>query len=72
MFVGVNVCSTVLLVSPDDDVPTEVQSVSEQLSASQHCSRDVTITLILHSFQAALGTKHDLQELHKALQVTPH
>uniref|UniRef100_A0AAX7UH96 Phosphoinositide 3-kinase regulatory subunit 5 n=1 Tax=Astatotilapia calliptera TaxID=8154 RepID=A0AAX7UH96_ASTCA len=59
---------TVLLVSPDDDVPTEVQSVSEQLSASQHCSRDVTITLILHSFQAALGTKHDLQELHKALQ----
>lgn len=59
---------TVLLVSPDDDVPTEVQSVSEQLSVSQHCSRDVTITLILHSFQAALGTKHDLQELHKALQ----
>ncbi|XP_030591363.1 phosphoinositide 3-kinase regulatory subunit 5-like isoform X2 [Archocentrus centrarchus] len=59
---------TVLLVSPDDDVPPEVESVSEQLSAFHHSSRDVTITLILHSFQAALGTKHDLQELCKALQ----
>nr|XP_046271005.1 phosphoinositide 3-kinase regulatory subunit 5-like isoform X2 [Scatophagus argus] len=58
---------TVLLVSPDEDVPPEVQSVSEQLSSTQHSSRDVTIILILHSLQAALGTKHDLQALHTAL-----
>lgn len=60
----------VLLVSPDDDVPPEVQSVSEQLSSTRHSSRDVTITLILHSFQAALGFKQDLQALQAALQVT--
>ncbi|XP_069005546.1 phosphoinositide 3-kinase regulatory subunit 5-like [Embiotoca jacksoni] len=58
----------VLLVSPDDDVPLEVQSVSEQLSTTHHSNRDITVTLILHSFQAALGTKHDLQALHTALQ----
>lgn len=59
---------TVLLVSSDEDSPPEVQSVSEQLSSTQHSSRDVTITLILHSFQAALGTNQDLQALHAALQ----
>lgn len=59
---------TVLLVSPDEDVPPEVQSVSERLSSTQHSSRDVTITLILHAFQAALGTGHDLQALHTTLQ----
>ncbi|TKS91493.1 Phosphoinositide 3-kinase regulatory subunit 5 [Collichthys lucidus] len=57
----------VLLVSPDDDVPPEVQSVAEQLSSTGHSNRDVTITLILHGFQAALGTR-DLQALHTALQ----
>ncbi len=61
---------TVLLVSPDEDVPPEVQSVSEQLSSTQHSNRDVTIILIMHGFQAALGTEHDLQALHAALQVT--
>ncbi|XP_008283822.1 phosphoinositide 3-kinase regulatory subunit 5-like [Stegastes partitus] len=59
---------TVLLVSPDDDVPPEVHSVSEQLTSTQQSSRDITISLILHSFQAALGTDHDLQALHAALQ----
>lgn len=72
MYDGVCVCfiRTVLLVSPDEDVPPEVQSVSERLSSTQHSSRDVTITLILHAFQAALGTGHDLQALHTTLQVT--
>ncbi|XP_044038341.1 phosphoinositide 3-kinase regulatory subunit 5-like isoform X2 [Siniperca chuatsi] len=59
---------TVLLVNADEDVPPEVQSVSEQLSSTKHSNRDVTIILILHGFQAALGTKHDLQALHAALQ----
>ncbi|XP_059203581.1 phosphoinositide 3-kinase regulatory subunit 5-like isoform X2 [Centropristis striata] len=59
---------TVLLVSPDEDVPPEVQSASEKLSTTQHSSRDITITLILHAFQAALGTGHDLQALHTVLQ----
>uniref|UniRef100_A0A665UPL3 Phosphoinositide 3-kinase regulatory subunit 5 n=1 Tax=Echeneis naucrates TaxID=173247 RepID=A0A665UPL3_ECHNA len=64
---------TVLLVSPDDDVPPEVQSVSEQLSSTQPSNRDVTVTLIQHSFQAALGAKLDLQALQTTLQVTdPH
>ncbi|XP_041812743.1 phosphoinositide 3-kinase regulatory subunit 5-like isoform X2 [Chelmon rostratus] len=59
---------TVLLVSPDEDVPPEVQSVSERLSSTHQSSRDIAIILILHGFQAALGTKHDLQELYTALQ----
>ncbi|XP_051904734.1 phosphoinositide 3-kinase regulatory subunit 5-like [Hippocampus zosterae] len=58
----------VLLVSPDEDVPPEVQSVSKQLSVSHHSKRDITITLILHSFQAALGTKIHLLGLRDALQ----
>ncbi|XP_027141221.1 phosphoinositide 3-kinase regulatory subunit 5 isoform X2 [Larimichthys crocea] len=61
----------VLLVSPDDDVPPEVQSVAEQLSSTEHSNRDVTITLILHGFQAALGTR-DLQALHTALETKRH
>lgn len=59
---------TVLLVSPDEDVPPEVQSVSEQLSCTQSSNRDVIITLIQHSFQAVLGTKYQLQALRTALQ----
>ncbi|KAM9784490.1 phosphoinositide 3-kinase regulatory subunit 5-like isoform X2 [Syngnathus typhle] len=58
----------VLLVSPDEDIPPEVQSVSKQLSVSRQSKRDITITLILHSFQAALGTKVHLQGLRDALQ----
>lgn len=57
-------------MSPDEDIPPEVQSVSEQLSSTQHSSRDVSITLVLHGLQAALGTAHDLRALHAALQVT--
>ncbi|XP_040918251.1 phosphoinositide 3-kinase regulatory subunit 5-like isoform X2 [Toxotes jaculatrix] len=59
---------TVLLVSPDEDIPPEVQSVSEQLSSTQPSNRDVTVTLIRHSFQATLGNKYDLQALHTLLQ----
>uniref|UniRef100_UPI003AB082B3 phosphoinositide 3-kinase regulatory subunit 5-like n=1 Tax=Centroberyx gerrardi TaxID=166262 RepID=UPI003AB082B3 len=59
---------TVLLVSPDEDVPPEVQSVSEQLSGARHSQRDVTVSLILHGFQAAMGAKHRLDTLHTALQ----
>lgn len=73
MHLRVHLCvftRTVLLVSPDEDVPPEVQSVSEQLSSTVSSIRDVTITLIQHSFQAVLGTKHNLQALHAALQVT--
>ncbi|KAM9844140.1 phosphoinositide 3-kinase regulatory subunit 5-like isoform 2-T2 [Aulostomus maculatus] len=62
---------TVLLVSPDEDIASEVQSVSEQLSSIQQSSRDITIALILHGFQAALGTKHDLSGLHNTLQTKP-
>uniref|UniRef100_A0A8C3G4T1 Phosphoinositide 3-kinase regulatory subunit 5 n=1 Tax=Cyclopterus lumpus TaxID=8103 RepID=A0A8C3G4T1_CYCLU len=58
----------VLLVNPDEDVPPEVQSVSEQLSSTHHSSRDVAILLILHCFQASLGANHDLRALRAALQ----
>lgn len=68
--VCVHFISMVLLMSPDEDVPPEVQNVSKQLSSTQLSNTDVTIILILHCFQAALGTKHDLQALHTALQVT--
>ncbi|XP_060882876.1 phosphoinositide 3-kinase regulatory subunit 5-like isoform X2 [Labrus mixtus] len=59
---------TVLLVSPDDNAPKEVQSVSEQLSRSKTSSRDVCVLLILQGLQAALGPKLDLQTLHSVLQ----
>ncbi|XP_069380771.1 phosphoinositide 3-kinase regulatory subunit 5-like [Paralichthys olivaceus] len=59
---------TVLLVSPEEDVPPEVQSVSEQLSSTQSSNRDVLTTLIQHGFQAVLGNKYELQALHAALQ----
>ncbi|KAF1379130.1 hypothetical protein PFLUV_G00172880 [Perca fluviatilis] len=59
---------TVMLVSPDEDVPPEVQSVVEQLSGTAPSSRDVAVLLIVHGFQAALGTDHDPQALHTALQ----
>ncbi|KAM9391717.1 phosphoinositide 3-kinase regulatory subunit 5-like [Pholidichthys leucotaenia] len=58
----------VMLVSPDDDIPPEVQTVSKQLSATKHSSRDITITLILHSLQAVLGPKYDMQTILSALQ----
>ncbi|XP_049601955.1 phosphoinositide 3-kinase regulatory subunit 5 isoform X2 [Syngnathus scovelli] len=58
----------VFLVSPDEDIPPEVQSVSKQLSVSHQSKRDITITLLLHSFQAALGTNIHLQGLRDALQ----
>ncbi|XP_061701507.1 phosphoinositide 3-kinase regulatory subunit 5-like [Syngnathoides biaculeatus] len=58
----------VLLISPDEDIPPEVQSVSKQLSVSHQSKRDITITLILHSFQAALGSKVHLERLCHALQ----
>ncbi|XP_078125935.1 phosphoinositide 3-kinase regulatory subunit 5-like isoform X2 [Sander vitreus] len=59
---------TVLLVSPDEVVPQEVQSVSEQLSGTAPSSRDIAVLLIVRGFQAALGTDHDPQALHTALQ----
>lgn len=62
---------TVLLMSPGEDVPPELLSVSEQLSGVCHSQRDTSITLIKHAFQAALGTKYPLQILHHALQVCP-
>ncbi|XP_041832638.1 phosphoinositide 3-kinase regulatory subunit 5-like [Melanotaenia boesemani] len=58
----------VLMLNPDDEVPPEVQSASMQLSTTHHSSRDITTTLILHSFQAALGPKHDLKALQTSLQ----
>ena len=67
-----NFNSMVLLVSPDEDIPLELQSVSEQLSRTQLSSRDVAILLILHCFQAALGPDNNRQGLHIALQVTSH
>lgn len=62
--------SMVLLVSPDEEVPLEVQNVSEQLSSAELSNREVSITLVLHCFQAALGTKYNLRALNTALQVT--
>lgn len=60
---------TLLLVSPDEDVPQEVQSISEQLSQAQNSCRDVSILLILQGFQAVLGPeKLDLQALNAFLQ----
>nr|XP_020478764.1 phosphoinositide 3-kinase regulatory subunit 5-like isoform X2 [Monopterus albus] len=58
----------VLLVSPDEDAPPEVQYVSEQLTRTQHTSRDITVTLICHAVQATLGSKLDLQALRTALK----
>lgn len=58
---------TVLLLSPEEDTPPEVQCVSLQLSAPPSCSRDISITLILQALQAELGAT-DLQALHAALQ----
>ncbi|CAL1588501.1 unnamed protein product [Knipowitschia caucasica] len=58
---------TILLVSADDDIPPEVQSVSIQLSTSQCCSRDICITLILQALQASHGPV-DMPTLHSALQ----
>lgn len=58
-----------LLVSPEGDLPQEVQLASEQLSTIHYSNRNIITTLILHSFQAAFGTKQDLQALHAALQV---
>ncbi|XP_077475237.1 phosphoinositide 3-kinase regulatory subunit 5-like isoform X2 [Stigmatopora argus] len=59
----------VLLVSPDEDISPEIQSVSKQLSASHQSRRDIITTLILQSFQAVLGTKIHLQRLRDALQM---
>uniref|UniRef100_A0A3Q2G969 Phosphoinositide 3-kinase regulatory subunit 5 n=1 Tax=Cyprinodon variegatus TaxID=28743 RepID=A0A3Q2G969_CYPVA len=59
----------VLLVSPDNDAPQEVQLASEQLSTIHYSNRNIVITLILHSFQAAFGTGLDLKALNAALQV---
>ncbi|KAM4717602.1 phosphoinositide 3-kinase regulatory subunit 5-like isoform 2-T2 [Anableps anableps] len=58
----------VLLVSPDADIPQEVHLTSEQLSSIHYSNRNIITTLILHSFQAAFGTKQDLQALQAALQ----
>ncbi|XP_024920205.1 phosphoinositide 3-kinase regulatory subunit 5-like isoform X2 [Cynoglossus semilaevis] len=59
----------VLLVSPDEDVPPEVRSVSRQLSSSSpSSSTDVMVTLLHHSFQAVLGSDQDLQGLLSSLQ----
>ncbi|XP_015245868.1 PREDICTED: phosphoinositide 3-kinase regulatory subunit 5 isoform X1 [Cyprinodon variegatus] len=58
----------VLLVSPDNDAPQEVQLASEQLSTIHYSNRNIVITLILHSFQAAFGTGLDLKALNAALQ----
>ncbi|XP_020561133.1 phosphoinositide 3-kinase regulatory subunit 5 [Oryzias latipes] len=61
----------VLLLNPDEDIPPEVQLASEQLSKACSSPRDIAITLILHSFQAVLGAKHDLQAVHTALEEKP-
>ncbi|XP_029014362.1 phosphoinositide 3-kinase regulatory subunit 5-like isoform X5 [Betta splendens] len=59
---------TVLLLNPEEDVPPEVRSVSDQLSGSQQSSSDVASTLIQHGLQAVLGAKHDPRALHAVLQ----
>ncbi|XP_055008366.1 phosphoinositide 3-kinase regulatory subunit 5-like isoform X2 [Boleophthalmus pectinirostris] len=58
---------TVLLVSPEEDTPPEVKCASLQLSASQTCSRDISISLILHALQAAQETV-DLSAVQSELQ----
>ncbi|XP_072299576.1 phosphoinositide 3-kinase regulatory subunit 5-like [Eucyclogobius newberryi] len=59
---------TVLLVSPDEETPPEVQCASLQLSTSpSSSSRDISITLILQALQAARGAV-DLPALHSELQ----
>ena len=64
------VIRTVLLVGPVEDVPPEVRSVTDQLISSQDSCKDVSVLLILHAFQAALGSNQKLQTLRCALQVT--
>ncbi|KAM3863822.1 phosphoinositide 3-kinase regulatory subunit 5-like [Diretmus argenteus] len=59
---------TVLLVSPGENVPPEVQSLSAQLSSARRSQRDVSVTLVVHALQAALGAKYHLHTLHTALQ----
>ncbi|XP_056143958.1 phosphoinositide 3-kinase regulatory subunit 5-like [Lampris incognitus] len=62
---------TVFLVNQKEDVPPEVQSVSEQLSSARHSRKDITVGLIAHAFQAALGTTYPLHTLQAALQSKP-
>lgn len=69
MLLCVYVCSVVLLVSPDEDILPEVQSVSEHLSSSQFSNRDVTVQLVLRCFQSVLGAKGNLEDLYAVLQV---
>ncbi|KAM8843998.1 phosphoinositide 3-kinase regulatory subunit 5-like isoform 2-T3 [Spinachia spinachia] len=59
---------TVLLVNPDECVPPEVRSISEEMSSTRHSGRDVTIILVLHCFQAVLGADCDLRALRGGLQ----
>ncbi|KAM6957114.1 phosphoinositide 3-kinase regulatory subunit 5-like [Aplochiton taeniatus] len=59
---------TVLLVSPDEDVPPEFLSVSEQLSGVSNSQTDTSMTLITHAIQAALGAKCPVHTLYTSLQ----
>ncbi|XP_045073514.1 phosphoinositide 3-kinase regulatory subunit 5-like [Coregonus clupeaformis] len=59
---------TVLLMNPGE-VPPEFLSVAEQLSSIQRSQRETYITLVKHAYQATLGTKYLLANIHKALQV---
>lgn len=62
--------SMVLLANPDGDDPLEVHKVFQQLNATQHSNREVSIILILRCFQAALSVTYDWEALRTTLQVT--
>lgn len=64
--------SMVLLANPNSDDSLEVNKVSQQLNTGQHSSREVSIVLIMHCFQAALSTTYDWKALRTTLQVTDH
>ncbi|TRY56347.1 hypothetical protein DNTS_034960, partial [Danionella cerebrum] len=58
---------TVLLMNPSE-VPAEFLAVAEQLSGADMSRRAITLTLIKHSFQAALGARYSLQTINSSLQ----
>ncbi|KAI4873015.1 hypothetical protein NFI96_022778 [Prochilodus magdalenae] len=58
---------TVLLLNPAD-VPAAFLSVLEQLGGAEVSHRDVSITLVKHAFQSALGAKYPLTTINTALQ----
>ncbi|XP_051774893.1 LOW QUALITY PROTEIN: phosphoinositide 3-kinase regulatory subunit 5 [Erpetoichthys calabaricus] len=58
---------TVLLMNMDD-IPSEFQVVTEQLSSITYSKADSYITLIQHAFQSVFGNRISLRQMKKELE----